>query len=420
MPTPNFRPIATTLASAIWRYATLGALLIGLLQAGVSYVHVHEEFEEQVRDIARSNLALLSIAIWDIEPEVVQRQINTLIEKPQIGYVQLTVSTGQVFAAGERSLASSQHARQFAVPSPGSGQSVIGELAVYENPQAFYRELLYVVGTALIGYGLLTLTICALIIYLLKRALERPLRHIAHFVVELTPDRLVQPLLLERPERGWRDEIDLVVDGFRTLQSGLRGYIANLDEMVAQRTAELNEAMASIQRLSMTDSLTGCFNRRLFNERIVQELERAERYGRPLSLIFCDIDYFKRVNDQHGHLVGDQVLQAVSASFTRNLRSEVDWVARYGGEEFVLVLPETALAEAIATAERLRLVIECEVSVAALPALRVTASFGVAQFVPADTPVSLLQRADEMVYQAKAEGRNRTCPTPDPKLPGNP
>ncbi|WP_226408664.1 GGDEF domain-containing protein [Dechloromonas denitrificans] len=408
----DFRPIATSLMRAIWRWATLCACLIGSIQAVFSCFHVQNEFEMQVRDVGRSNIPLLSISIWDIEPDIVQRQLDAIAEKPQIGFVSLTVSTGQVFTAGESPPTDKLTAVRFDIPPPGRPSGHLGRLDIYENPQAFYREMLYNVAVALLGYGILTFLICTLVVYFLKRELADPLRHIARFVATLTPDRLTTPLKLERPDGHVRDEIDLVVDGFKVLQDGVNGYIANLDELVAQRTQELETAMLSIQHLSSVDSLTGCFNRRLFNERIVQELERAERYERPLSVAFCDIDHFKQVNDLHGHWAGDQVLKAVAGIFQRLLRSDVDWVARYGGEEFVIVLAETGLNEAVSTAERLRLAIEQEVVFCNDKALNITASFGVAQYSEGDSVQVLLQKADSLLYVAKQAGRNRTLPSP--------
>lgn len=412
MSAKSFRPIASTLTRAIWGWSTLCACLIGLAQLTLSYYNVQAEFEAEVSAIGRSNVPLLSIGIWDIEPAAVQRQLDAIAEKPQIGFVCLTVSTGQIFKAGDAALRVSKTASRFVVPAPGGTAGSIGELEIYENPRAFYREMIFNVLTALVGYGILTLLICALVVYFLKRELEYPLRHIARFVSALTPDRLTTPLQLERPAGHQRDEIDLVVEGFQVLQDGVSGYISNLDELVARRTQELEMALASIQSLSTIDSLTGCFNRGLFNERLAEELGRAERYQRPLSLIFCDIDHFKQINDTYGHLVGDSVLQGIAIGFTRHLRAEVDWVARYGGEEFVIILPETGLAEAITTAERLRRAIEEDRLLAGNASFRVTASFGVAQHQPGQTAQALIQAADTLLYKAKQAGRNRVCPAP--------
>lgn len=403
-----FRPIATTLIRTVFLWATLCALAVGVIQSVFSYIHVQDRFELAVREIGQTNVPLLSVSIWDIEPEAIRRQIEVIAARPEIGFVSLTVATGQVFSAGDKALANDRP-RRFDIPPPARPVGAIGNLEIYENPAAFYRELVYTLGVASLGYGLLTLLICMLIAYLLKRDLERPLRRVAQFASELTPNRLTIPLELERSHGHGRDEIDLVVDGFSVLQSGINSHIANLDEQVAQRTAELESALSAIRRLSTIDPLTGCFNRRLFNERIQDELDRAGRYQRPLSVIFCDIDYFKKINDTCGHLVGDQVLQETAECFRRELRAHVDWVARYGGEEFVIVLPETSLSAAVATAERLRLALTQSMRMV-VPALTVTASFGVTQQVPGESAHGLLQRADNLLYEAKAAGRNQTLP----------
>ncbi len=408
MKKPLFRPIATTLICSVFLWATLCALVIGVIQAAYTYVHVQDEFETAVREIGQTNVPLLSVNIWDIEPEAIRRQIEVVAARQEIGFVRLTVTSGQVFVAGNNDLAS-RPGRQFEIPPPGRAGGAIGRLEIVENPHAFLSAVLHTVGLALLGYGVLTALICILITYLLKRELERPLRQLARFATELTPDRLTVPLELERGPGHGRDEIDLVVEGFSVLQTGINNHITNLDEQVTQRTAELESALASIRRLSTLDPLTGCFNRRYFNERIQEELERAERYRRTLSVIFCDIDHFKQINDNFGHLAGDRVLQEAAECFRRELRAHIDWVTRYGGEEFVVVLPETSLGAAVATAERLRLALtDCLATT--LPDMTVTASFGVTQQQPGETPQSLLQRADSLLYEAKAGGRNRTLP----------
>ena len=129
-------------------------------------------------------------------------------------------------------------------------------------------------------------------------------------------------------------------------------------------------------------------------------------------MVFCDVDRFKSINDRHGHAVGDQVLVQLVAQMQTVLRDGVDWMARYGGEEFVVVLPETVLSEALVLAERLRQAVEAKVQVplkCAQP-LRVTASFGVAQWQAGEEASQLLQRADECMYFAKEQGRNQVQP----------
>lgn len=404
---PEFRPIASKLILSIYLWATICALLVSAVQAGISYWRVQETFEKELREIVDTNIPLLSVNLWDIEPDTVRRQVAVIAKRPEIGFVRVLVATGQSFTSGDERSSQGKTPRRFNIPRPSNIGEPIGSVEIYENPAAFWRELKVSVGITMLSYGVLTFIICLLIAVILKHQLEQPLRRIARFVNDLTPSQLTQPLTLNRSNKHRRDEIDLVVEGFQTLQNGIQAHIANLDRQVAQRTEELEAAMASLRLLSSVDALTGCLNRGCFDERIALEVGRAERYGRPISMIFTDLDHFKRINDTYGHAMGDQVLKAVANSLKQELRSDVDCLARYGGEEFVIVLPETAEADAIATAERLRAAVKALVPVPLRPDFRVTASFGVTQHVAGQSVDLLIERADRLLYKAKQGGRNR-------------
>jgi diguanylate cyclase (GGDEF)-like protein/PAS domain S-box-containing protein len=161
------------------------------------------------------------------------------------------------------------------------------------------------------------------------------------------------------------------------------------------------------QAQALTDPLTGLYNRRGLMELGKIELARALRQGKPFSAILLDIDHFKRVNDTYGHPIGDQVLQAIAQRCRKGIR-ELDLPGRYGGEEFLVFLPETDWKTAFAIANRLRLLIaEAAIPTRAGP-LRVTISLGVSQHVDADNGLEgVIERADQALYQAKAQGRNR-------------
>jgi len=183
----------------------------------------------------------------------------------------------------------------------------------------------------------------------------------------------------------------------------------------ARRIVDLERSLRltneEVRALSIRDPLTGVFNRVYLMERLPQELKRSRRYGRPLSLIMCDIDHFKAVNDRHGHGAGDRVLRDFAARVAGSIRIDVDWMARYGGEEFLIVLPETDLSPACIVAERLRrLVAETPFGLGD-GGVGITASFGVASYRPAlqtgrVTFEQLMEQADAFLYQAKRAGRN--------------
>lgn len=152
------------------------------------------------------------------------------------------------------------------------------------------------------------------------------------------------------------------------------------------------------QELAITDSLTGLFNRRTMYQQMEREIQRSRRFLHPLSLMMIDLDDFKRYNDEHGHLAGDEGLVRIAALIKSNVR-DVDLSYRFGGEEFIVLVPETALEGAIRFAERLRQLIR--------EALSFTVSIGVAQYAPNETAEAWLARVDWALYQAKKEGKDR-------------
>jgi diguanylate cyclase (GGDEF)-like protein len=162
-----------------------------------------------------------------------------------------------------------------------------------------------------------------------------------------------------------------------------------------------------IYRMTIVDGLTGVANKRHFLEFLEREMARCMRYGRPLSLVMFDIDHFKQINDQHGHLTGDYVLKEIAKRLTQRIRRE-EMLARYGGEEFAAVLPETARQGAMEFGEQIRQLVAREPFEFEGDRLPVTISVGVAVFEgqPLDPP-TFIKQADENLYRAKRSGRNR-------------
>ena len=187
------------------------------------------------------------------------------------------------------------------------------------------------------------------------------------------------------------------------------GAVETLQDVSARKHAEiaLRKSEERYRVLSQLDALTQLFNSRHLHEQLAREIERAQRYGRPLSLMMIDADHFKRVNDTYGHLTGDSVLQTLANTLRECLRNS-DAAFRYGGEEFVALMPETVLTTALLVAERLRQQFAALVlDVGAAQPIRCTISIGVAELTADDTAHSFLQRADQAAYQAKGKGRNR-------------
>ncbi len=216
-----------------------------------------------------------------------------------------------------------------------------------------------------------------------------------------------------------RDAIEHVVTG---LQAGADDYLTkpviepelmarlNTGKRIVTLERSLRTANEENRRLSITDPLTGVYNRRYLMEQLPREIDRAARYGRQLAVVMCDVDHFKKINDTHGHQIGDEVLKWFVGNLSDTVRTS-DWVARYGGEEFVVVLPETNVASSAVAAEHLRARVAAEPFNDGSTSFLVTASFGVSGWkerVPSGSTLdALMAKCDEGVYASKASGRNR-------------
>ncbi len=199
-----------------------------------------------------------------------------------------------------------------------------------------------------------------------------------------------------------------------------RDYEETRDVRAQEKIAALNARIKSMEEDSeklrnkvkqeresaLIDQLTEVSNRMAYDERIEQEYARWKRYQTPLSLIVIDIDFFKKINDNFGHIAGDKVLHTVAQNLQQNIR-ETDFLARYGGEEFVILMPDTGVQEGVGVAEKLRAAVqECGFHYRG-ESVQVTISCGVAEFSQNDTPARVFEKADAAMYRAKSEGRNR-------------
>lgn len=208
-------------------------------------------------------------------------------------------------------------------------------------------------------------------------------------------------------ERGFKVPVINRVDYTRLWQLAaaalvLFAFLLYRNHKIGQFNRILAEKNAELERLSETDHLTGSYNRLKLDRELQQELERAHRYQRPLSVILFDLDLFKQINDQHGHPVGDKVLVAIAALVRQQIRQH-DRCGRWGGEEFLILCPETTVEQAAQLAEKLRGALAQH---RVLDLITVTGSFGVASLQPAESVAGLIQRVDQALYDAKHAGRN--------------
>jgi diguanylate cyclase (GGDEF)-like protein len=268
----------------------------------------------------------------------------------------------------------------------------------------------------------------------LARGFTRRIRRLAHDFEALAPGDSED----DAARRG--DELDQLQGLFEAIarrlsgqrqalednQASLRRAYEDLELRVEERTADLSLANAKLreeiverqrveqrlEQMSLTDFLTDALNRRAMSRRLEQQAALNERTGTPFSLVLLDVDQFKQVNDRYGHEVGDRVLTGLVGRLRKDLRPS-DELARWGGEEFLILLPGTGLAQAVGLAERLRSRLAEHPLPTDAGAIRVTASFGVARFRAGDGLNACLKRADDALYRAKGEGRDRVVAEAD-------
>lgn len=207
---------------------------------------------------------------------------------------------------------------------------------------------------------------------------------------------IVQAMEAYRSEEGHREA---------ELTRQLADMQRKLDEMEdLAKNAQL--AIEEQRKKAMHDALTGLPNREAYKERLDHEMNRMQRYGGKLSMMVCDIDFFKRINDNYGHLAGDRVLKIIAKALQRNLR-DTDFIARFGGEEFVALMPETDSEHARQVAEKLRQKIESSPFNFKREPVQITMSVGISEFAANEDPEVVFDRADKALYKAKESGRNQ-------------
>jgi diguanylate cyclase len=216
------------------------------------------------------------------------------------------------------------------------------------------------------------------------------------------------------------DQVKNVVASLLKTTHDMRDTTKALEERLALSKAEISNLQQSLEAIraeSLTDPLTGLGNRKYFDRSLETAVATAVETNEPLSLLMFDIDYFKSFNDSYGHLTGDQVLRLVGMSLKQSIKGQ-DITARYGGEEFAVVLPNTALRQALTVADHIRrAVMSKELKKKSTGEIlgRVTISVGVSMLKPGDDMDSLIERADACLYAAKRAGRNRVVCEADPE-----
>ena len=259
---------------------------------------------------------------------------------------------------------------------------------------------------------------CAIETYGLEALSHLRTQHVDVVLLDMIMPEISGLELLQRIKEQYPELPVIIITGYGSvemavecMQAGAADFVHKpIDVTVLNIRIQKAIEHEQTRRLAYTDGLTSLANYRSFHTRLQREIERADRYSRPLSLIMLDIDYFKTYNDTHGHPQGDAILAQVARLLQQTSRSS-DVVARYGGEEFALILPETDQPSAVALGDRLRKEIEQFrfPGEERLPSKILTISVGIATHNRYGSKETLIAAADAELYRAKREGRNRVC-----------
>lgn len=249
-----------------------------------------------------------------------------------------------------------------------------------------------------VGLISIIILVVAAIAFQMSHAIVVPLRRL----IDAT-GKIVQGDLNVELTSTQRNELGQLTQMFNQMTNQLRLDQAKIEEA----SASMQQKNALLETLSVTDSLTGLFNRNKLNAIINDQLARYERNKRPFSVLMIDVDHFKTLNDSLGHVAGDEIIAGIARKISQSIRN-VDFAARFGGDEFIIILADTAISEALKTAERIRAHAASVHCGTISKTLKVTLSIGVIQSEPEDTSLTiLLSRVDGALYEAKRSGRDR-------------
>ena len=419
--------LASLLFCAAFILVSVGVLTVLAWNAGIA------RMEAELAQIEQIYGHTLSKAIWELDRDALQMQVQSAKGIPSVGKIVVRVALAnqstEVFEgthAGWAGVGRAPMHRKALSYAPYAGASEeVGELLLYGDESVLWQRLRGELATIVIAQLLQSLMLAGLIMLMFNRMVTVHVQRIASHLAAVRPGTLGVPLRLAR--RSSQDELTQLEAGVNQLQGSLASHLDRqhryeqelaqhrdrLAQLVLERTAELQAANERLQSLARTDALTGLPNRRHFDEVKTTEMRRARRHGHSLSLLICDIDSFKDYNDHYGHAMGDSCLCAVAQALKSQLGRAGDMVARIGGEEFGVLLPATGGPAALMLAERLRAAVAaCAIEhLHSACAQVVTISIGLAVREAGATEEfdALFQRADQALYRAKAAGRNQVA-----------
>ncbi|WP_053157102.1 diguanylate cyclase [Pseudomonas sp. Pf153] len=429
-----FRSLGRRLVLATLLFCLIFTLAMVTLRTWLAWEHNLAEMNSELVLIDQVFQNTLSHAIWEMDRESLNKQLASVAKAAPVGRLLLTIprpgQSTEVIELNRYNTVNAGpapvlHRELVAQPYAGAHEKV-GELTIEGDNNLLWERLWGEARSIVITQVIQSLLLAGLVMTVFNRLVTVHVVHIARHLGNLTPGTLKRHFKLQRTVHG-QDELSLLESQVNELQDNLQAHLERqhqdelamaasrdqLADLVEARTAELKAANQALEALSRHDALTGLPNRRYFDELKEVEFRRAIRHKTPLTILMCDVDFFKAYNDTYGHLKGDQCLQQIAETLRSVFERSGELTARVGGEEFVVVLPNVDAKQAQEAAQQVRARLaerELPHSGSAVSTF-VTLSIGVAELDPMTMNHfdQLLQRADQALYRAKHQGRNRVA-----------
>lgn len=430
-------------------------LVVTSVQLVAEYRHTEARVNEEIQALRQTFGPGIADAMWRFQDGVLRGILIGMKELPILVGVKVEDESGRlVHAVGtvmdkdghkmradpagrlsgfteDEGMFSTLYVQEFpAIYTDENGrQRKVGSWTVYSNQRVIVHQVQFGFFLIALSAILKTVVLWFIFLFVVQRWLGTPLTQLSNFLRELNIDNLGERVFVLKDRA--RHELHFLADALNNMahklrqsieqnatlyqvlqreQTALRVLNETLEQRVEERTAELQKANLRLEALSTSDGLTGIANRRRFDDALVSEWQRAARTTQPLALAMLDLDWFKNYNDHYGHQAGDDCLRTFAHLLETNVRRTGDVVARYGGEEFTFIAPATDAPHALSMAQTLcdalaKLALPHQAS----PFGIVTVSIGVAVMVPqeGETADVLVKMADEAMYRAKVQGRNR-------------
>jgi len=394
-------------------------LLVTLTQMGIEYLSTRTAIANELASVESTFAPALTTALWELNSEQLEALHRGIVDLPNISSMRLVDAGGRTLINDTTEHAiGGQVTHTFKLHHHFSGDDVfLADVSFQTSGNVVFERLRIGFQMIMISALIKSTALTMLFLWAFRRHLGAPLRQLTEAVTAIDLDSLGKKWRLDL-QQTQSNELTQLEDAFNRMlkrleeeriahYAALREINKGLEQQVAERTCDLQQANQRLEQLVRTDPLTGAANRRQFMEQAHLEIQRARRDGTPLSVLMMDLDHFKHINDTWGHAAGDLVLRNFSALVADPSRA-TDLLARLGGEEFALLLPNTGLEGAIEVALRIRQRVREQSVDTGCGQIHYSISIGAALLAPGESTYEpMLKRADAALYQAKETGRDR-------------